>query len=206
MSYTVKEIFYSIQGEGHNLGKPAVFCRFSKCNLWSGHEKDREKAICKFCDTDFVGGQEFKDEKELANKIDKSFKATDNKFVILTGGEPMLQVDKKLISELKLKGFSIAIETNGTIEVPKEIDWITVSPKLNAKLKQKSGNELKIVYPQDFDLKEFENFDFEHFFLSPMATGSEEKNRKNIEKVVNYCLENSKWRMTYQCHKIWGVR
>ncbi len=206
MSYTVKEIFYSIQGEGHNLGKPAVFCRFSKCNLWSGHEKDREKAICKFCDTDFIGGSVYEDEKELAHEINKTFTGKENKFVILTGGEPMLQVDNKLINELKSNDFTIAIETNGTLDVPREIDWITVSPKLNAKFIQKSGNELKVVYPQDFDLKELENLDFKHFYLSPMITSDDFKNKENIDLVVKYCLKNPLWKMTYQCHKIWEVR
>ena len=170
MSYTVKEIFYSIQGEGHNLGKPAVFCRFSKCNLWSGYEKDREKAICKFCDTNFIGGKTYEDEKELVFEINKAFTGKENKFVILTGGEPMLQVDSKLIKELKLNDFTVAIETNGTLEVEKRIDWITVSPKLGAKFTQKSGNELKVVYPQDFNLKELESLEFKHFYLSPMTT------------------------------------
>ena len=206
MPYTIKEIFYSIQGEGHNLGKPAVFCRFSKCNLWSGHEKDREKAICKFCDTDFIGGKTYENEKELASKINEAFKGKINKLVILTGGEPMLQVDSKLINELKSNDFTIAIETNGTLNVPREIDWITVSPKIDAKFTQKSGDELKVVYPQDFDLKELETLDFKHFYLSPMTTANEEQNKKNIDLVVQYCKENSKWKMTYQCHKIWGVR
>ena len=210
MSYKVKEIYYTIQGEGFNLGRPAVFCRFSNCNLWSGREEDRDKAICKFCDTDFVGtdgenGGEFSAE-ELSKKINSIWPNDNNKFLVFTGGEPLLQIDEKLISNIKKHGFEIAVETNGTVNAPVSIDWLTVSPKEGSKFIQKSGQELKVVYPQGFDLKELENYDFQHFYLSPMITSDHSLNKNNIEACVEYCLANPKWKMTYQCHKIWKIR
>ena len=209
--YLIKEIYYTIQGEGQNIGRPAVFCRFSKCNLWSGKEVDRDKAICKFCDTDFLGvngenGGEYKNAEDLAQKIDKLWPNTSNKFVVFTGGEPLLQLDLALISSIKKHNFEIAVETNGTISAPEGIDWLTVSPKLGSKLVQKSGSELKVVIPQDFNLKEFENLDFKHFLLSPMITDSESINKRNIQIALDYCLKNPQWKMTYQCHKIWNIR
>ena len=209
MSYSVKEIYLTLQGEGFHTGKHAVFCRFTGCNLWTGLEKDRKKAICTFCDTDFVGtdglnGAKYSSAQLLAEKIDELWqKDLKDKLVVFTGGEPLLQLNKKLIDLLHAKKFKIAVETNGTIMPPENIDWICVSPKKGAKFKLKHGNELKLVYPQDdFSPKLFENFDFDHFFLQPM----DGKNlQRNILQSVSYCIENPLWRLSLQTHKIMGI-
>jgi len=209
MSFSVKEIYLTLQGEGFHTGKHAVFCRFTGCNLWTGLEKDRNKAICTFCDTDFVGtdglnGAKYSSAELLADKIDELWqKDLKDKLVVFTGGEPLLQLNKKLIDLLHSKKFKVAVETNGTIIPPENIDWICVSPKKGAKFKLKHGDELKLVYPQDdFSPKLFENFDFEHFFLQPM----DGKNlQRNILQSVSYCIENPLWRLSLQTHKIMGI-
>ena len=209
MSYSVKEIYLTLQGEGFHTGKHAVFCRFSGCNLWTGLEKDRKKAICTFCDTDFVGtdgvnGAKYSSAELLAEMIDELWpKDLKEKLVVFTGGEPLLQLNKELIDLLHSKKFKIAVETNGTIMPPENIDWICVSPKNGSKFKLNYGNELKLVYPQDdFSPKLFENFDFDHFFLQPM----DGKNlQRNILQSVSYCIENPLWRLSLQTHKIMGI-
>ena len=209
MSYSVKEIYLTLQGEGFHTGKHAVFCRFTGCNLWTGLEKDRNKAICTFCDTDFVGtdglnGAKYLSAELLAEKIDELWqKDLEDKLVVFTGGEPLLQLNKKLIDMLHAKKFKIAVETNGTIMPPENIDWICVSPKKGAKFKLKHGDELKLVYPQDnFSPELFENFDFDHLFLQPM----DGKNlQRNILQSVSYCIENPLWRLSLQTHKIMGI-
>ena len=209
MSYKVKEIFMTQQGEGYHMGKKAVFCRFSGCNLWSGHEKDREKSICSFCDTDFVGtdgqnGAKYDSAQILADKIDEIWpNEYEDKMVVFTGGEPLLQLDDELIEQIHKKKFKIAIETNGTMMPPKNIDWICVSPKIGSKIKLKKGNELKLVFPQiDADPNNFENYDFDHYFLQPMDGNSL---NKSILQCVSFCLENPKWRLSVQSHKIMGI-
>ena len=209
MSYSVKEIYLTLQGEGFHTGKHAVFCRFTGCNLWTGLEKDRNKAICTFCDTDFVGtdglnGAKYSSAELLAEKIDELWqKDLKDKLVVFTGGEPLLQLNKKLIDLLHSKKFKVAVETNGTIIPPENIDWICVSPKKGAKFKLKHGDELKLVYPQDdFSPQLFETFDFDHFFLQPM----DGKNlQRNILRSVSYCIENPLWRLSLQTHKIMGI-
>ena len=209
MSYSVKEIYLTLQGEGFHTGKHAVFCRFSGCNLWTGLEKDRKKAICTFCDTDFVGtdgvnGAKYSNAELLAEMIDELWpKDLKEKLVVFTGGEPLLQLNKELIDLLHTQKFKIAVETNGTIMPPENIDWICVSPKKGSKFKLNYGNELKLVYPQDdFSPKLFENFDFDHFFLQPM----DGKNlQRNILQSVSYCIENPLWRLSLQTHKIMGI-
>lgn len=209
MTYNVKEIFYSIQGEGFHTGRPSIFCRFSGCNLWNGLEKDRKSAKCNFCDTDFVGtdgdgGDKFKNEEDLVIKILSYWPNASNPFVILTGGEPMLQVDKNLIRTLKKYKCEIAIETNGTIKVPEEIDWICVSPKAGNDLVQISGDELKLVYPQKNILPEdFEKYSFKYFSLQPMDG---ELKVHNTNLALEYCKNNPNWRISLQTHKIIGVR
>ena len=209
MSYSVKEIYLTIQGEGFHSGKHAVFCRFSGCNLWNGREKDRKKAICNFCDTDFVGtdginGSKYLNAELLANKIDKVWdKNINEKFVVFTGGEPLLQLDKPLVDLLHKKKFKVAIETNGTILPPENIDWICVSPKQGADFNLKYGNELKLVYPQKgLEPKNFKHLDFDHFFLQPMDG---KDLQRNILQSVSYCIENPLWRLSLQTHKIMGI-
>jgi 7-carboxy-7-deazaguanine synthase (Cx14CxxC type) len=204
-TYSVKEIFYTLQGEGANAGTPAVFIRFAGCNLWTGREEDRENAICKFCDTDFVGtdgpdGGKF-DAVSLALAARKK---GDAPLAVCTGGEPLLQLDEKLIEALHEKAFHVAVETNGTIETPEGIDWLCVSPKIGAKLVLKRGDELKLVYPQDGgDPAQFERLDFQHFYLQPMDGPDLERNtRLSIE----YCLTHPKWRLSIQSHKVLGIR
>jgi 7-carboxy-7-deazaguanine synthase len=230
MTYTVKEIFYTLQGEGAQSGRAAVFCRFSGCNLWSGREEDRSRAVCQFCDTDFVGtgpdGGRFKSAGELADSIDRCWegegRATGDprasegggflesspgaprKYVVCTGGEPLLQVDEKLITELHVRGFEVAVETNGTKPAPKSLDWICVSPKAGAPLVQKSGSELKLVYPQEkAPPEEFERLDFRHFFLQPMDGPD---TAANTEAAIEYCLRHPQWRLSLQTHKLVGLR
>lgn len=200
----VKEIFYTIQGEGRQAGRPAVFCRFSGCNLWSGIESDRQNAICKFCDTDFRGGFKL-DDDALSEEISKNWAGGDsNKFVVFTGGEPLLQLSEALVSKVRSKGFEVAVETNGTVPISFPIDWICVSPKSGTRLSVKSGNELKLVYPQDgISPKDFETLDFEFFYLQPMdgpIAG------ENTRKSIDFCMNNPKWRLSLQTHKMIGVR
>ena len=212
MTYSAKEIFYTIQGEGINAGRPAVFLRFSGCNLWSGLEKDRASAICSFCDTDFVGtdgegGGKFSTAQDLANAVASHWPnevGKDEALVICTGGEPLLQLDRAAIDALHEKGFQVAVETNGTIKAPEGIDWICVSPKSTAPLVQTSGHELKLVYPQDTAPPElFQDLSFEHFLLQPMDGPHLEE---NTQKTIAYCLNHPKWRFSLQTHKVIGVR
>ena len=209
--YSVKEIYYTLQGEGAQAGRPAVFCRFAGCNLWSGREEDRADATCKFCDTDFVDtdgtdGGTFAAAEELARAcraVWKGNSATPH-FVVLTGGEPMLQVDEPLIDALHAAGFEIAIETNGTLPVPRSIDWICVSPKEGAKLVQRRGDELKLVYPQaELGPEAFGDLDFRHFLLQPMDGPALEANTLSA---IEYCLVHPKWRLSVQTHKLLGLR
>lgn len=211
MSYSVKEIFYTLQGEGAHSGRPAVFCRFSGCNLWSGREADRVTAVCQFCDTDFVGvdgtgGGKFASAEDLAAAVDRQWPIafpTGRKFVVCTGGEPLLQLDADLIDALHERGFEIAVETNGTVAAPKGIDWICVSPKAGAGLVQRSGDELKLVFPQqDFAPTQFEGLEFRNFFLQPMDGPARER---NTQLAVQYCLEHPTWRLSLQTHKIVGI-
>ncbi|MCH2678189.1 MAG: 7-carboxy-7-deazaguanine synthase [Alphaproteobacteria bacterium] len=209
MTYNVKEIFYSIQGEGFHTGRPSIFCRFSGCNLWNGLERDREIAKCNFCDTDFVGtngvgGNKFLNEDDLAKEIISYWPNSSKPFVILTGGEPMLQVDKKLIHALKSYKCHLAIETNGTIKVPNEIDWICVSPKAGNSLVQVYGDELKLVYPQkNITPEEYEKYSFKNFSLQPMDG---ELKLHNTNLAIEYCKNNPNWKISLQTHKIIGVR
>jgi 7-carboxy-7-deazaguanine synthase (Cx14CxxC type) len=210
LSYTVKEIFYTLQGEGANTGRAAVFCRFSGCNLWSGREEDRSRAVCQFCDTDFVGtgpdGGRFATAEDLADAVARAWRGEgdDERFVVCTGGEPLLQLDELLIDSLHEQGFNVAIETNGTRHAPTTIDWVCVSPKAGAELVQRSGDELKLVYPQSgAPPEEFESLDFDHFFLQPMDGASTEENTR---LAVEYCMTHPRWRLSVQTHKILGVR
>jgi 7-carboxy-7-deazaguanine synthase (Cx14CxxC type) len=211
MSYTVKEIFYTLQGEGANAGKAAVFCRFSGCNLWTGREEDRSRAVCQFCDTDFVGvgpdGGRFATPESLAAAIATAWRGTDSmeeRFVVCTGGEPLLQVDEALIDAIHETGFTIAVETNGTKFAPPSIDWICVSPKAGAPLIQTSGNELKLVFPQPDAMPEkFEMLEFENFFLQPMDGP---RVRENTQLAVEYCMSHPRWRLSLQTHKLLGIR
>ncbi len=210
MSYTVKEIFYTLQGEGANAGRAAVFCRFSGCNLWSGREEDRSRAVCQFCDTDFVGtgpdGGRFATPEELADAVDRAWRGQDDakRFVVCTGGEPLLQLDEALIDRLHERGFEVAIETNGTRLAPDTIDWICVSPKAGAELVQRSGDEIKLVYPQPgAPPEEFETLDFDQFFLQPMDGPRTEENTR---LAVDYCMAHPRWRLSVQTHKILGLR
>jgi 7-carboxy-7-deazaguanine synthase len=206
MTYTVNEIYYTLQGEGANTGRPAVFLRFSGCNLWSGREVDRSTAICQFCDTDFVGGTKYASAVQLAEEVAGQWfgNGTSKRFVVITGGEPLLQVDRPLIDRLHELGFEIAIETNGTIEALAGLDWICVSPKAGTVIKQRSGNELKLVYPQrGITPQELERLDFDHFFVQPMD-GPDVK--QNTELAARYCLEHPRWRLSLQTHKMLGIR
>ena len=211
MTYSVKEIFYTLQGEGANSGRPAVFCRFSGCNLWSGREVDRSSAICRFCDTDFVGtdglgGGKFDRAAVLAEAIETAWTArtAHQRFVVFTGGEPLLQLDTALIDELHHRGFSIAVETNGTIRPPTGIDWTCMSPKSGTELVVRRGEELKLVFPQDgLSPAELETLDFQHFFLQPMDGPQRDE---STQSAIEYCKENPKWRLSLQTHKMIGIR
>lgn len=208
--YLVKEVFYTLQGEGANAGRPAVFCRFARCNLWSGHEEHRASAVCQFCDTDFVGtdgpgGGIFGEPDELANHVAAHWPAGrgGRPFVVCTGGEPLLQLDEALIIALHERGFEIAIETNGTMPVPRGIDWVCVSPKAEAGLLVLSGDELKLVYPQlGGDPERYENLEFDHFFLQPMDGPDRDR---NTAQAVEYCLAHPQWRLSLQTHKYLGI-
>ncbi|MBM3562833.1 MAG: 7-carboxy-7-deazaguanine synthase [Alphaproteobacteria bacterium] len=210
MAYIVKEAFKTLQGEGVNAGRAAVFCRFAGCNLWSGREEDRAGAQCRFCDTDFIGfegegGGKFADATVLARHLAGLWgEARERRFTVLTGGEPMLQIDAALISALHEQGFEIAIETNGTLPVIPEIDWICVSPKAGAPLAQTSGAELKLVFPQQgVDPVDYERLDFTHFLLQPMDGPDVSR---NTEAAVSYCLAHPRWRLSLQTHKAIGVK
>ena len=209
--YSIKEIFYTLQGEGANAGTPAVFCRFAGCNLWSGREEDRATATCDFCDTDFVGtdgpgGGKFTSADTLADAIAAEWPAASGgrRFVVCTGGEPLLQLDRAAIEALHARGFRIAVETNGTIAPPAGLDWICVSPKAEAALAVRAGNELKLVFPQpEAPPERFEALAFEHFFLQPMDGMRREANTR---EAVAYCLAHPRWRLSLQSHKIIGIR
>ncbi|MGQ0673871.1 MAG: 7-carboxy-7-deazaguanine synthase [Hyphomicrobium sp.] len=207
--YAIKEIFYTLQGEGANAGTPAVFCRFAGCNLWSGREADRAAAQCTFCDTDFVGtdgpgGGRFATADDLARACSEARGGTRGpSLVVLTGGEPMLQVDRPLIDALHARGFSIAIETNGTLPVPEDIDWVCVSPKAGTELIQTTGDELKLVFPQPaLDPGELLALDFEHRFLQPMDGP---RRAENTAAAIAYCKANPPWRLSVQTHKVIGI-
>jgi 7-carboxy-7-deazaguanine synthase (Cx14CxxC type) len=212
MTYTVKEIFYTLQGEGANAGKAAVFCRFSGCNLWTGREEDRHRAICQFCDTDFFGigedGGKFASASDLANAVNEKWHGDESspneKFVVCTGGEPLLQLDKELVAEFHSRGFKVAVETNGTQNPPAGIDWICVSPKAGADLVIREGNELKLVYPQPGAMPEkFASLRFDHFFLQPMDGDSA---ADNTRLAIEYCMSHPQWRLSIQTHKLVGIR
>lgn len=211
MSYQVKEIFYTLQGEGANAGRPAVFCRFSGCNLWTGREQDRAKAVCRFCDTDFVGtagsqGGKFSDATALARQVEALWPCEDaaNRFVVLTGGEPLLQLDDALIAALHARGFTIAVETNGTLAAPAGIDWICVSPKAGAPWIQREGHELKVVWPQPaLDFAELEAASFTHRYLQPMDNVLRAENTSDC---IALCMQRPAWRLSLQTHKITGIR
>jgi 7-carboxy-7-deazaguanine synthase len=206
--YKIKEIFYSIQGEGYNSGTPAVFIRFSGCNLWTGIEKDRSIGICKFCDTDFVGtdGENggLYTKESLLSKINGITKESSCRFLIFTGGEPLLQLDEVLINQLKNSKYFISVESNGTIKSPSGINWLTISPKSGAKLRQNTGNEIKIVFPQqDMNPKDYEKMNFLHFYIQPKF---DEDIEKNIGNSLDFCLKNPKWKLSVQTHKYLGIK
>ena len=210
MNYAVKEIFLTLQGEGAHAGRAAVFCRFSGCNLWSGREADRDSAVCRFCDTDFVGtdgtlGGRYATADQLADMIAAQWTGTSpNRYTVLTGGEPLLQVDAPLIDALHARGFAIGIETNGTIDPPDGVDWICVSPKAGADLVLRTGHELKLVYPQQGASPEhFEGLAFERFSLQPMDGPDV---IENTARAVDYCLSHPQWRLSLQTHKTIGIR
>ena len=209
MSYAVKEIFLTLQGEGGQAGRPAVFCRFAGCNLWTGREQDRATAVCRFCDTDFVGmdgpgGGRFADAEALAGAVEAAWEGgAENRLVVLTGGEPLLQLDEALIAALHGRGFSLALETNGTIVAPPGVDWICVSPKADAPVVQTTGQELKLVYPQEgVDPARFEGLDFERFALQPMDGPDA---AANTRAAIAYCLAHPRWRLSVQTHKYLGI-
>jgi len=200
--YTVKEIFYSLQGEGAHTGRPTVFCRFSGCNLWSGKEEDRADAICKFCDTDFLGGTEY-ELNDLIDAICSKWPGGGVPYVICTGGEPLLQLDDNLINAFHAKGFEVGMETNGTVgkpEIADMLDWVCVSPKADAPRKLRKGHELKLVYPQEENVPtDFEDMDFEHFYLQPC-----DGVKDSMKRTINYCMEHPRWKLSLQTHKIGG--
>lgn len=208
--YAVKEIFYTLQGEGAQTGRAAVFCRFAGCNLWSGREQDRASAICKFCDTDFAdtngpGGGKFATADDLVAAVEGKWLVTesDRKFVVCTGGEPLLQLDAPLINALHARGFEIAVETNGTCSAPQGLDWICVSPKAGAELRQLTGDELKLVFPQSgAEPEKFEALQFRNFFLQPMDSPDRER---NTQLALRYCMEHPRWRLSLQTHKLLGI-
>ncbi|TDP00011.1 7-carboxy-7-deazaguanine synthase [Marinomonas balearica] len=214
--YNIKESFYSLQGEGAHAGRPAIFCRFTGCNLWSGKEKHRLSASCQFCDTDFNGvdgqnGGRFQTADALAEHIAAQWPTNQgNKYVVFTGGEPALQLDEALITSMKNRGFTIAIETNGTLELPNGIDWVCVSPKTTEPLVVNSGNELKFVYPQiNLHPKDYEDLEFEHFYLQPMDLSAVPQSNVIVSdtqsSTLKYCLENPLWRLSLQTHKMLNI-
>jgi 7-carboxy-7-deazaguanine synthase (Cx14CxxC type) len=211
MTYTVKEIYFTLQGEGANAGRPAVLCRFSGCNLWSGREADRNGAKCRFCDTDFVGtdgpnGGTFAAPGDLAAAVARVWdgRRGASPFIVCTGGEPLLQLDRPLIAALHEAGFEVAVETNGTLAAPEGLDWICVSPKAGTNLVQRTGDELKLVYPQSgAEPGRFEGLDFRHFFLQPMDGPGL---AVNTRAAIDFCLANPRWRVSLQMHKVLGLR
>jgi 7-carboxy-7-deazaguanine synthase (Cx14CxxC type) len=209
VSYAVKEIFLTLQGEGAHAGRAAVFCRFSGCNLWSGREEDRAGAVCTFCDTDFVGmdgtlGGRYGTADDLAATVAAQWAGTGERYVVLTGGEPLLQVDDALVAALHAHGFTIAIETNGTLDPPEGIDWICVSPKAGANLRIRKGQELKLVYPQAENRPEnFADLAFERFSLQPLDGPDVVE---NTARAIDYCLRHPQWRLSVQTHKTLGIR
>jgi 7-carboxy-7-deazaguanine synthase (Cx14CxxC type) len=211
MGYAVKEIFYTLQGEGAQSGRAAVFCRFAGCNLWTGRAADRAAAVCRFCDTDFVGvdgpgGGKFETADDLAVAIEQKWPADSvlgKRYVVCTGGEPLLQLDSALIQALHKRGFEVAVETNGTLAAPQGINWVCVSPKAGAEFKQRSGDEIKLVFPQvGVDPEDFELLAFRHFFLQPMDGPDR---AANTELAVRYCMAHPQWRLSLQTHKIVGI-
>jgi 7-carboxy-7-deazaguanine synthase (Cx14CxxC type) len=209
MTYAVKEIFYTLQGEGANAGRPAVFCRFAGCNLWSGREEDREAAVCRFCDTDFVGtdgenGGKYRSAGELAAMIASLWPAGEgHRFVVCTGGEPMLQMDAPLVDALHEAGFEVAIETNGSLPVLESIDWVCVSPKADAPLVVTKGNELKVVVPQENQrLDDYARLDFQHFLVQPMDGPSRDINTR---LAIDWCKRHPQWRLSMQTHKYLNI-
>ena len=211
MTYHIKEIFYTLQGEGRHAGRPAVFCRFSRCNLWTGLRKDAHRSICRFCDTDFVGtdgvgGGKFSTPEDLARAVEDSWpsETQDDRFVVCTGGEPLLQLDAPAVDALHARGFTVAVETNGTRTPPRGIDWLCVSPKIGAQLVIDHGDELKLVYPQDSgDPAQFGHLGFSSFRLQPMDGPNLEQ---NTEAAIRYCLGNPRWHLSVQTHKYLGIR
>jgi 7-carboxy-7-deazaguanine synthase (Cx14CxxC type) len=211
MTYSVKEMFYTLQGEGRHAGRPAVFCRFAGCNLWSGREEDRSSAICQFCDTDFVGtdgthGGKFDSAQALAAAIASFWPSTDiaHRFVVLTGGEPLLQVDEALVQALHAQGFEIAVESNGTVQPPAGIDWLCISPKAGSQIVVKQGQELKLVYPQaGQEPSQFEALAFDHFYLQPLDNAQA---AANAAAAVAYCQTHPRWKLSVQTHKWIGIR
>jgi 7-carboxy-7-deazaguanine synthase (Cx14CxxC type) len=209
MTYAVKEIFYTLQGEGANAGRPAVFCRFAGCNLWSGREQDRSTAVCQFCDTDFVGmdgenGGKFVTAAELVARVAALWPAGEaHRFIVCTGGEPLLQIDAPLIDALHAEGFTIALETNGTLPVPHGIDWVCVSPKADAELVVRRGDELKVVVPQDNQrLSDYEELDFTYFMVQPMDNASR---MLNTRLAIDWCKRHPRWRLSTQTHKYLNI-
>jgi 7-carboxy-7-deazaguanine synthase (Cx14CxxC type) len=209
MTYAVKELFLTLQGEGAQMGMRAVFCRFAGCNLWTGREADRAKAICQFCDTDFVGtdgegGGKFADAQALADAVLAAWGPSEvNRLVVCTGGEPLLQLDVPLIDALHARGFRIAVESNGTVPAPEGIDWLCISPKAGAETVQRSGDELKLVFPQAGLMPDaVEGWNFGHYFVQPMDGVAQ---RENIAAAIGWCLENPKWRLSLQTHKVVGI-
>ncbi len=211
MTYSVKEIYFTLQGEGAHTGRPAVFLRFAGCNLWSGREEHRIAAVCKFCDTEFVGtdgpgGGKFETASELAAAVTAAWRAgDDDRYVVCTGGEPLLQLDSKAIDALHAAGFEIGVETNGTLAAPDGIDWLCVSPKANADLVQTTGDELKLVYPQqeaEAQPEQFIDLHFKHFFLQPCDDAQQDDNTK---RAIEYCLRHPQWKLSLQTHKLLGI-
>ncbi len=213
MTYSVKEIYYTLQGEGAQTGRPAVFLRFAGCNLWTGREKDRARAVCNFCDTEFVGtdgpgGGKFKTAEALADAVDSHWPTATSPgrpYVVCTGGEPLLQLDDSVIDAIHARGFEVAIETNGTLVSPAGVDWICVSPKAGATVVQATGQELKLVYPQkerEAQPERFEHLEFEHFFLQPLY---DDRLDSNTRATIEYCLEHPQWKLSLQTQKIIGI-
>lgn len=211
MSYAVKEIFLTLQGEGVHAGRRAVFLRFAGCNLWTGREEDRSTAVCQFCDTDFVGmdgteGGRYEADALAAKVAELWGDGTDNRYVVMTGGEPMLQVDDAVVDALHAHGFTIAIESNGTLPVHPRIDWVCISPKAGSETAQRSGDELKLVWPQPgSDTNLMEGWNFQNYLIQPMDSGDESLNRGNIEAATAFVNANPKWRLSLQNHKILGL-
>jgi len=214
MAYTIKEIYYTLQGEGANTGRPAVFCRFTGCNLWSGHETDRHSAVCQFCDTDFVGtdgtgGGVFPNADAVAKAIAATWPTNGTtregeRLVVFTGGEPLLQLDAAIVNAAHNEGFTIAIETNGTRSAPPGIDWICMSPKAGTEIELRTGNELKLVFPQaGAEPEQYASLNFEHFFLQPMDGPNV---KANTEQAIAYCLKHPRWQLSLQQHKLLGLR